>query len=157
MLELLKKQKTILISSIGDNNLPHISYSPFFMKENKVYIYISRIAEHYKNLEENKNASLLVIEDESESKILFARNRITLRGTAKKVASVDEDVLKGFEEIHTKNMMDTLSKMDFSFFEIEISDGRLVEGFGKAFELKYNNGKWETEHVTFDGAGHGRK
>lgn len=156
MKELLQKQKTTFIATIDENNFPQASYAPFVIKEDKIYIYISSIAEHYKNLEQNGKISLMIIEDESDSKILFARKRVSFNGTAKKVESVSDDILAQFDENHTKSMMDVLKTMDFSFFEVSISKGRLVEGFGKAFDLKYVNGEWNQEHVVLDG-GHKTK
>ena len=155
MKELLQKQKTTLISSVDAENFPQASYAPFVIEEDKMYIYISRIADHYRNLENNGKVSVMVIEDECNSKILFARKRISFSGMAKKVESVPESVSKKFDENHP-NMMGVLKTMDFDFFEIELAKGRLVEGFGKAFDLKYVNGEWVQEHVNLDG-GHKNK
>lgn len=152
MKELLNTQKTAFIASIDENNTPQASYAPYVIIEDKIYIYISKVAEHYKNLENNKHASLMIIEDETNSKILFARKRISFKGEATKLSDVDSQVKEKFEEIHTKNMMDVLYTMDFDFFEIKISEGRLVEGFGKAYKLTYNNNDWEKEHIVIDKA-----
>lgn len=152
MNELLNNQKTIFVSSIDENNMPQASYAPYVMVEDKLYIYISKVAEHYKNLENNKNVSLMIIEDESNSQILFARKRLTFKGNATKILDAPSQVKEKFEDIHSKNMMDTLYKMDFDFFEIEILEGRLVEGFGKAFKLTYNDNQWIKEHIVIDKA-----
>ena len=151
MKNLLNTQKTTFMSTLDENNFPQASYAPFVIKEDKMYIYISRITEHYRNLMSNDKISVMIIEDESNSQILFARKRVSFTGTAKKVDSVSDDVLEKFDENHTKKMMDVLKGMDFNFFEISLSKGRLVEGFGKAFDLKYINGDWAQEHVVLDG------
>lgn len=152
MKELLNKQKTAFIASVNENNMPQASYAPYVIINDKIYIYISKVAEHYKNLEDNKNASLMIIEDETNSKILFARKRLTFKGKATKISDISDEIKKAFEEIHSKQLMETLYKMDFDFFEIQIEEGRLVEGFGKAFKLTYNNGDWEQEHIVIDKA-----
>ena len=151
MKELLKTQKTTFMSTLDESNFPQASYAPFVIKENKMYIYISRITEHYRNLIANGKISTMIIEDESNSKILFARKRISFTGNAKKVDSVPNEVIEEFEEIHTKKMMDVFKGMDFDFFEIDLLKGRLVEGFGKAFDLTYADGDWKQEHVVLDG------
>lgn len=156
MQELLNTQKTAFMSTVNENNFPQASYAPFAIKEDKMYVYISSIAEHYRNLEQNGKISIMIIEDESNSNILFARKRISFSGTAKKVESVSDDILAKFDENHTQNMMNVLKNMDFDFFEVELSKGRLVEGFGKAFDLKYVDGEWVQEHVVLDG-GHKTK
>lgn len=152
MKELLKNQKTTFVATINEEGLPQSSYAPYVIKEDKMYIYISKVAEHYKNLEQNKNVSTMIIEDETNSKILFARKRLSFKGEATKVLEVSDDIKEMFEEIHGKNMMETLYKMDFDFFEINLLEGRLVEGFGKAFKLTYNGNEWETEHIVIDKA-----
>lgn len=156
MNEILNNQKTAVIASIDNNNMPNASYAPYVMLEDKIYIYISQVAEHYKNLENNKNISLLIIEDESISKTLFARKRVTFYGEATKVADVSEEIKSKFAEIHGSGMMETLYTMDFDFFEIKINCGRLVEGFGKAYDIVYENNNWERKHVVID-KGHEKK
>lgn len=154
MKELLNSKKTAFIASISEENLPQVSYAPYILINDKMYIYISKVAEHYKNLENNKNVSVMVIEDETNSPILFARKRLTFKGEATKLSQVCDDIKTKFEEIHSKNMMEVLYKMDFDFFEIQLIEGRLVEGFGKAFKLTYNSNKneWEQEHIVIDKA-----
>ncbi len=152
MKELLNTQKTAFIASINEDNMPQASYAPYIIIKDKIYIYISKVAEHYKNLENNKNVSLMIIEDETNSKVLFARKRLTFKGEALKLKDVPIEVKQKFEDIHTKNMMEVLYKMDFDFFEIQIIEGRLVEGFGKAYELVYNLdiNDWKQKHIVID-------
>ncbi|WP_317368092.1 pyridoxamine 5'-phosphate oxidase family protein [uncultured Tyzzerella sp.] len=154
MKELLASKKTTFISSINEDNTPQASYAPYVIINDKMYIYISKVAEHYKNLESNKNTSVMVIEDETNSPVLFARKRVTFKGEATKISQVSDEIKTKFEKIHSKNMMDVLYKMDFDFFEIKLIEGRLVEGFGKAFNLTYNSNTndWEQEHIIIDKA-----
>ncbi len=151
MKELLKNQKTCFMSTIDENNFPQASYAPYVINENKMYIYISQITEHYKNLMNNGKVSVMIIEDESSSEILFARKRVSFIGEAKKVDTVPNYVLEKLDENHSKKMMDVLKGFDFNFFEIDLLKGRLVEGFGKAFDLKFIDGDWKQEHVVLDG------
>ncbi|MDO7203182.1 pyridoxamine 5'-phosphate oxidase family protein [Paraclostridium bifermentans] len=66
-----------MISSLSKNSNPEVSYAPFIMKNNKLYIYISKAANHYFNLLENNKCSVMIIEDENESKSIFARQRVS--------------------------------------------------------------------------------
>lgn len=152
MKDILNNQKTTFISSLNQEGFPQASYAPYVMIDDKIYIYISKVAEHYANLEKNKNISLMIIEDESNSKILFARKRVSFKGEANKISEPPHKVKELFEEIHSKNMMETLYNMDFDFFEIQIKEGRLVEGFGKAFKLTYQDNDWKQEHIVIDKA-----
>lgn len=156
MKDIFKNQKTIVIASLDENNFPQASYAPYVMVEDRIYIYISQVADHYRYLEMNSKVGLMIIEDESISKNLFGRKRIRFQGDAKKVLEVSEDIKKEFETIHGSDMMHVLYKMDFDFFEIKISSGTLVEGFGKAYKLTYVNNEWDREHIVIDKS-HDRK
>ena len=39
-METLLNQKSLMISSLNENKMPEISYAPFMMKDQKIYIYI---------------------------------------------------------------------------------------------------------------------
>ena len=60
MENLLKSQKSLMISSLGKDNNPEISYAPFVMLDNKVYVYLSKAANHYYNLRENLKCSVMI-------------------------------------------------------------------------------------------------
>ena len=53
MEELLAHQKTLMLSTLTKENTPAISYAPYIMRANDIYIYISQTAEHYHNLINN--------------------------------------------------------------------------------------------------------
>ena len=148
MENLMQRQKSIIISSLNSNNLPEISYAPFVMVDNNIYVYLSKAANHYYNLSKNKNCSLMIIEDEKDSKTIFARERVTFEGEAVKLGSVDECVFDKFDEVHGDSMMSVLKKMDFDMFKIGIKKGRYVKGFGQAFDIIFKAGKYELVHVT---------
>lgn len=150
MENLIKNQKTVLISSLGEDNFPHISYAPFFMKDDKIYIYISKVADHYNNLEKNKKVSVMVIEDETGAQSMFGRQRVSFKGNAIKVSEVPKEVTDHFNQVHGNRMMEILGNMDFDFFEVSIINGRLVDGFAKAYDISYANGEWKKEHVVID-------
>ena len=151
MENLLKTQKSLMISSLNKDNQPEISYAPFIMKDKDIYIYISKAANHYYNLLENKNCSVMAIEDESACKSIFARQRVSFNCEANMLKEVDEDIFEEFENIHGQMMM-VLKSLDFDMFKLDIKDGRLVKGFGQAFDVKVNDGEFELTQVM--GMGH---
>ncbi len=59
MENLLKNQKSLMISSLGKDNNPEISYAPFVMIDNKIYLYLSKAANHYYNLRDNHKCSAI--------------------------------------------------------------------------------------------------
>ena len=157
MENLLKNQKSLMISSIDKDNNPAISYAPFVMIGEKIYVYLSQAANHYYNLRDNKKCSVMIIEDESEAKTIFARARVSFNCEAKMLDEVSEEVFAKFDEVHDAKMMAMFKKMDFNMFELDIKGGRLVKGFGQAFEIKFVNGEVQSTQVTGSGEkmGHG--
>ncbi|MGX4600520.1 HugZ family pyridoxamine 5'-phosphate oxidase [Faecalimicrobium sp. JNUCC 81] len=152
MEQLLKNQKSLMISSIDKDNNPAISYAPFVMIGEKIYVYLSKAANHYYNLRDNKKCAVMIIEDESLAQTIFARARLSFDCEAKIVEDVSEDVFNKFDEVHDAKMMAMFKKMDFDMFELDIIQGRLVKGFGQAFDIKFVNGEIQSEQVT--GIGH---
>ena len=141
MENLLKSQKSLMISSLGKGNNPEISYAPFVMLDNKIYLYLSKAANHYYNLRDNQKCSVMIIEDESECKTIFARTRVSFKCKANMITEVSNEIFDKFDEVHDSKMMSMFKKMDFDMFELEIRSGRLVKGFGQAYEIKFVDGK----------------
>lgn len=152
MENLLKNQKSIMISSLNKNNEPAISYAPFVIDNNEIYIYISKAADHYYNLLENKKCAVMAIEDEKECKMIFARERVSFNCEAEKINDNLEKVFKLFDEVHGSQMMMVLRTMDFDLFKLTIKDGRLVKGFGKAYDIEIENNEFKLNQV--QGTGH---
>lgn len=149
MENLIKNNKTLIISSLDKENNAKISYSPFVYMNNKLYIYISKVAEHYNNILNNGNISVMIIEDEKDAKVTFARNRVSFTGKATRIED-DEEIFSEFSKKQGENIMNMLRKMDFNIFEIVIEKGRYVEGFGKAFDIINENNELILEHVKLD-------
>lgn len=148
MENLMQNQKSLIISSLNSNNLPETSYAPFVMVDNNIYVYLSKAANHYYNLRDNKNCSVMIIEDERDSKTIFARERLTFEGEALKLENVEECVFDKFDEVHGGSIMSVLKDMDFDMFKITLKKGRYVKGFGKAFDIIFKDGEYELVHVT---------
>lgn len=148
MENLMQKQKSLIISSLNSNNSPQTSYAPFVMIDNNIYVYLSKVASHYYNLSNNKNCSVMIIEDEKDSKTIFARERVTFEGEALKLENVEECIFGKFDEVHGDSMMSAIKAMDFDMFKIILKKGRYVKGFGKAFDILFKDHKYELVHVT---------
>lgn len=149
MENLIKNNKTLIISSLDKENNARISYSPFVCMNNNLYIYISKVAEHYNNILNNGNISVMIIEDEKDAKVTFARNRVSFSGKAARIED-NEEIFEEFSKKQGENIMNMLRKMDFNIFEIVIENGRYVEGFGKAFDIINENGQLVMKHVTIE-------
>lgn len=147
MESLINVKRTLMISSIDKNGEPFISYSTYIMMDNELYIYISKTAPHYENIQNNKIVDVMIIEDENEAASLFARSRVSFKCIAEKLEEGTKDILNEFSKIHGSNLMNTLVKLDFNIFKLTIKRGRLVKGFGKAYDIAIEQGELITKQL----------
>lgn len=150
MQDLFKSKITASISTCSKDGSPWASTTPYIIVEDKAYIYISKIAEHYYNLMENPAVCIMIVQDTSESKNPFVLHRATFKSNAKELQEdeVKEEVWDSFKERFSGDMLERLKAMNFSMFELPLNTGRYVTDFGKAFDVTYkldenNKGFWE--------------
>ena len=143
--EIEKKIQSILegdyeISVLGTNgkdNFPFLSKIIPMYKRKKLYILISDLSEHTKNLNANPNASLYFAQEETH-KIKSNNPRLTLQGKFKKVELKKDD--PNFQKLlQNYNKVEPGSKMwgmftDFNFYAFKEQKKIFVEGFGKAYQ-----------------------
>lgn len=155
-MEYLFEQKSLLISSLSPDGFPEISYAPFVKDGNQVYMYLSAAANHYANLSHHGKCSVMALVDESATKNIFARNRVSFKCNAVKQDSVPEAIENMYSDRHGETNYQHIKTMhDFDWFVMTIESGRLVEGFGKAFDIAVKEGQLELTRIT--GKGHGHK
>ncbi len=136
---LIKQQDSLLLSSIDNknHNQPFSSYAPYFfdVKEGVFYVLLSDLAEHTQNLTTNPLASILIIEDESNSEQIFARVRVQydIRAHAVTEQEIREKVFYEMTESFGEVVSLIKSLSDFHVFCLAPNGGRYIEGFGKAF------------------------
>lgn len=137
MKDFIANIQTAVIGTIDKEGFPFSSYAPYIYDDNRFYIYISNIATHAKNIQANPNASLFFIEDESKSKNLFARKRISLQCSSVKIDR-DTDRFKKILDLFSikfdSPMVEMLKKMmDFNLYELHVNAGEATFGFGEAY------------------------
>ncbi|PEJ56771.1 heme iron utilization protein [Bacillus sp. AFS002410] len=149
-IEFVNESKTFSISTLDQNGNPFISYAPFVKHEEKLYIFISAITEHYKFIEENELIHIMMIADDSKSPNLFARERVRFQCTSENIGNDNkEEIFSKFEEIHGASMIKLLRGLaDMSLFELTPIHGRYVVGFGSAYDVDLSGNKFE--HVVVD-------
>ncbi|GKU77503.1 HugZ family protein [Paenibacillus sp. L3-i20] len=148
--------KTVMLSTASVDGKPFVSYAPFVKHNGKVYIYISRIANHFRYLEEKPDVDVMLIEDEASTANLFARQRARFVGIAVNVGNEGyPEVFEKFEERFGKNLVGMLRGLDFSLFELTLSEGRYVVGFGQAYDIDLPGDRFD--HVSRDGHTAGTK
>ena len=141
--ELIANMKTIIISTVSNGLNPNASYAPSVVGSGgSLYIYISSLSRHTKNLVNNPKASIMIIEDESHSENIFGRKRFTMDVTCHKVKR-DSDQWLNIIEIMEHKFGETVTFLkdmtDFHMFKLVPQSGLLVHGFARAFRFDGEN------------------
>ncbi|MHA7230963.1 heme utilization protein HutZ [Vibrio campbellii] len=133
-----QERRTIQLATVDAEGRPNVSYAPYVQNQEGYFVLISQIARHARNLLENPNVSLMMIEDEDSSKQLFARKRLTFDA----VATVVERDTEMWQQVVGQmkdcfgEIIDGLSQLeDFVLFNLKAEQGLFVKGFGQAYQV----------------------
>ncbi len=141
--ELLASQQTLLLSTASVSGIPGISYAPFVRDEGCFYILISELAVHTDNLFANPQASVMFVRSESESNILFARERAIFDCSVKEIGRSDviyQTQLTAMQDQFGEIVGVLCSLSDFHLFALSPESGRYVAGFGQAYTINVKDG-----------------
>lgn len=148
--------QSLIISTVSADNTPNASYAPFVIdKSKKIYIYVSGLSTHTQNLHAVPKASVLFIDDESQTKQIFARRRLTFDCTATLIerdTDLWNQIVDSFEARFGEMIQILRDLPDFRIFQLTPSKGRFVIGFGAAYEVDPNDLSTLT-HVTGESKG----
>jgi putative heme iron utilization protein len=139
--ELVAQSKSVILGTVDADGNPLASYAPFARIGNKFYILVSFMARHTKNLRDQKKASVMFIEDESATKQIYARDRLTIEAATLQIERDTPEwnlAAEKLKEVHGK-VLDLLTGMD-DFIMIGLSPlkGSYVNGFGSAYFVDEN-------------------
>ncbi len=99
------------------------------------------MARHTKNLRDQKKASMMFIADESNSKQIYARERLTFDVAITQVARNSDQwntVVEKLKETHGK-VVEVIAPMeDFILLALNPVKGSYVNGFGSAYFVDEN-------------------
>ncbi len=136
--EFRDSRKTLQLATISESGVPNASYAPFAFDSKAYYILVSDLAAHGKNLKNNRCVSILMIEDESTCKNIFARKRLSFDTTAQLISRNTADWDSGINAMTSRlgDMINGLSQLgDFNLYRLVPESGRYVKGFGQAFTV----------------------
>ena len=136
--EFRQERRTIQLATVDAEGRPNVSYAPYVQNQEGYFVLISQIARHARNLLENPNVSLMMIEDEDSSKQLFARKRLTIDAVATVVERDTEmwQQVVGQMKDRFGEIIDGLSQLeDFVLFNLKAEQGLFVKGFGQAYQV----------------------
>jgi putative heme iron utilization protein len=130
---------TIILGTAAPDGAPDASVAASLLDDDGAFvIYISGLAAHTRHLRANPRASVLLIEPETTPGNPLARRRLTFACTAEPVARESTDhaeLVLAFRQKFgaTIDVVSTLP--DFQFVRLQSQSGRVVAGFGAAFEV----------------------
>ncbi len=148
---LVEKRLSLELATASKTNIPCASYAPYVCGENlRLYVFLSDLAKHTVNIRSNPHVSAMIIEDESNSPNLFARNRLVLECTAEKINRGTEefDQWIGLYKERFGAIVDTLVQLaDFNLYVLIPDQGVFVKGFGQAYRIS-GDMMSEVKHIT---------
>ncbi len=132
--------RTIVLGTVSAEGEPEASVAAAVLGQGgTLVIYVSGLAAHTRNLRANPRASALLAEDESAATNPLARRRLSLACTAAAVPRDGAEFLPLVAEFRARfgATIDLLAAMpDFQLIRLTPQRGRLVVGFGQAFEIE---------------------
>lgn len=138
----LEPFKSAVLGTISENGYPFSSYAPFYYDGLSIYIFISDIATHAKNIQQRPTASAFFIEDESHTEQIFARKRISLQCNVTRIAK-DEDAYESIMKAFVSKQGETLTMLmgmkDFNLYKLTPIYGEATFGFGEAYNIGGDN------------------
>ena len=131
-------RRSLVLATIDPSGNPHASYAPFWRNpEGLLYIYVSNLSPHTRNLESGQ-ASILLLEDEQDSRQIFARTRISFQcnvGEIEREGEPYHSVINALHDLHGEVIKTLETLPDFRLFELRPESGRFIRGFGQAYEI----------------------
>ena len=127
---------SLIMATTNAAHAPCASYTSFAYLEGKFYILVSGLAIHGKNLKALPQLDILLIEDESKTRNIYARMRLNYLAT---VSAVEKGTAEHGQALallaeragKTVTLLDSME--DFTWYCLTPVRATLVQGFGKAF------------------------
>ncbi len=139
LMELLVDYQSVVLGTQSENGYPFSSYAPFYYDGEFVYVFISNIATHAKNMQERPKTSAFFIEDEVKSENIFARRRISLQCDVEMISREDKRFLEVMTAFQAKFEGGTLGMLmgmaDFNLYALTPMYGEATFGFGEAYNI----------------------
>ena len=136
----VEQRRSLCLASVDAAGHPHASVTPFVLLDGCLYIYISGLARHTDNMQSNPIVSVMFVEDESQTKQMFARRRLTYTATVGRVERETDDwhrVMAAFNEQFGEVIGVIRTLPDFVLLRLTPGKGNFVKGFGNAHEVEW--------------------
>ena len=140
MQQIIGQQTSVHIATATPSGQPEASYAPFIATDSGVYLYLSQLAAHSRNLQKNPKLSLLFIEPEHEAADCFARRRVTWTCELETIQRETEQwqkVMNQFEAKHGGTVQLIRQLADFTLYFCRPVKANVVLGFAQAYTLRF--------------------
>lgn len=137
---LINTVRTVVLGTVSADNMPNVSNAPFVIDEAKnIYIIVSEFSIHAYNLQTSSKASIMLIEDETKSKQIFARRRLTYSCNATKLdknSTEWENIANKFEKRFGNIVYMLRNLPDINIIKFTPYEGIFLMDFGSAYKIK---------------------
>ncbi len=142
--EFRQQQQTLMLATNSDAWLAEVSYAPFIEDEHgHFYLLLSGLSSHSQNLHshilQQAPVSVMLIQDEQDSRNLFARKRLSYSCKVQLLVREDprwQDIIGRMEKKLGKTVKLLAGLGDFSLFALQPQQGSYIRGFAQAFKLQ---------------------
>jgi putative heme iron utilization protein len=135
LLDLLEYSPTLSLATINSNNAPSVSLVPFLFDQDVFWIFVSHLSGHTQDLLQRPSVSILICDQQVVNP--FAVPRVSLACYAEPHKGDADVVLDGM----TVKLGETVTLLrqlaDFTLFSLKPINGRLIAGFGQAFDIDF--------------------
>ena len=146
--------KTLHLSTLTEEGKPNASYAPYVAgqlegDQGSFYIFVSQLASHTQDLLSNPETSILLMQDESSTRQIFARRRLSYQCFVEIVQGTEPGYNINMDALEARfgNVVTVLRGLpDFILFRLKPYKGQYVMGFGKAYKLTGET-LLELEHI----------
>ena len=130
---------TVCLGTASADGLPEASVAAALLAADGAFvIFVSGLAAHTRNLRENPRASVLLAEPETATTSALARRRLTFTCNAETVpreSTAHPELVTAFRAKFGPTIDVLAGLPDFQFVRLTPQRGRVVVGFGAAFEV----------------------
>jgi heme iron utilization protein len=135
---LIRGTRIAALGTLHDSepNLAMVAYV-FAEDFSAFYIHVSKLGKHTRDMESDPRVSLLIAETDDQRADPQTLVRVSLQGTAEVLLrdALDYSLIKDMYLKRFPEAEPTFSLGDFNLWKITPKSGRLVAGFGRAFNL----------------------
>jgi putative heme iron utilization protein len=136
---LLADSTTLVMATADGSGSPEASVAPFWRDAPYLYVYVSDLAAHTRNLSDTARARVLLLADESERANAFARRRLSFGVVAEFVPRDDAEWNRALDGLAGRfgSTVDLIRPLvDFRLFRLTPVQGTYVRGFAQAYPVR---------------------